>query len=396
MGGHPVNLFDRRHRKAGRGDVAGVQPEAVVEAEAEAIAAALRPPAAAPGGSAVRQAVPTVAVFRIALTATLGVAVAYLLVKTVVGVRDVLVLLVLAFVFALGLEPLVRALVRRGWRRLWAVTTVATGVALVVAGFLAAILPPIITQGTALVDNAPTYIRDLQSQDTAVGRLLGKYNVLDTLHNQFSSVAREAVSGALGIGGVVLGATASTLTVIVLTVYFLANMPAVKSSAWRMIPASRRQRVAELGDRIFDQVGGYILGNVITSVVAGAGTFVFLAIVHVPYPLALGIFVALFDLIPVVGSSIAGLVVTLVALTVSVPVAIASLIFYIAYRMFEDYLLNPRIMERTVSVPPFLTIVALLLGGALLGITGAFLAIPVAAALQLILVEVAWPKLDES
>jgi predicted PurR-regulated permease PerM len=104
--------------------------------------------------------------------------------------------------------------------------------------------------------------------------------------------------------------------------------------------------------------------------------------------------VAVFDLIPVVGSSIGGAIVSLVALTVSLPIAVVTLAYYIAFRLLEDYFVIPRVMERTVNVPPLLTIVALLLGGALAGIMGAFLAIPVAAAVQLLLREVIWPKLD--
>jgi predicted PurR-regulated permease PerM len=204
----------------------------------------------------------------------------------------------------------------------------------------------------------------------------------------------QAVGGVFGVGAAIAGATASVLTVGVLTVYFTANLPAIERAMWRMAPASRRPRVTELGERIFDQVGGYLLGNVITSVVAGAGTWVYLLIVGVPYPLALGIMVAVLDLIPVVGSTVGGFIVSLVALSVSVPIAIVTLAYYVVYRLLEDYLLSPRIMERTVDVPPLLTIVALLLGGALAGIVGAFLAIPVAAAVQLLLREVLWPRLD--
>jgi predicted PurR-regulated permease PerM len=149
-------------------------------------------------------------------------------------------------------------------------------------------------------------------------------------------------------------------------------------------------------DEIVRRVGGYVLGNVLTSVVAGLGTFVFLEIVGVPYPLALGLFVAVFDLIPIVGSTIAGAVVSLVALTVSTPVAIVTLLYYVAYRLAEDYLLVPRVMRSTVKVPAVVTIVALLLGGSLFGIVGALLAIPAAAVVHLVMAELVWPKLDRA
>jgi predicted PurR-regulated permease PerM len=333
-------------------------------------------------------------VFRVAVTAALGVAVAGLLVRTIAGFGGVLMLLVLAFVFALGLDPLVRYLVHHGWRRNWAVAAVATGVLLVLAGFLAAILPPIIDQTTQLVHQAPQFLAQIQDRHSRIGALMARFNVVSTVRNEVGPKAVQAVGGVFGVGAAIAGATASVLTVGVLTVYFTANLPAIERAMWRMAPASRRPRVTELGERIFDQVGGYLLGNVITSVVAGAGTWVYLLIVGVPYPLALGIMVAVLDLIPVVGSTVGGFIVSLVALSVSVPIAIVTLAYYVVYRLLEDYLLSPRIMERTVDVPPLLTIVALLLGGALAGIVGAFLAIPVAAAVQLLLREVLWPRLD--
>ena len=153
-------------------------------------------------------------------------------------------------------------------------------------------------------------------------------------------------------------------------------------------------RVILIGDEIFTKVGGYVLGNVLTSVIAGLGTFLWMIIFGIPYPVVLGLFVALLDLIPVVGSTIGGFVVTLVALTVSLPIAVATLGFYVGYRLAEDYLLVPRIMGRAVQVPAVVSVLAVLVGGTLLGIIGALVAIPTAAALRLWLDEVAFRRLD--
>jgi predicted PurR-regulated permease PerM len=147
-----------------------------------------------------------------------------------------------------------------------------------------------------------------------------------------------------------------------------------------------------LTDEVFERVGGFMLGNLVTSVVSGVGTYVWLTIFGVPYSLLLAVFVALFDLIPMVGSTIAGVVVSLVALTKGLPVAVATAAFYIIYRFLEDYLLNPRVMKHTVKVSPGLTIIATLIGGALLGLIGALVAIPVAATARLLLEEVAIPR----
>jgi predicted PurR-regulated permease PerM len=131
-------------------------------------------------------------------------------------------------------------------------------------------------------------------------------------------------------------------------------------------------------------------------VIAGLGTYIWMLAFGIPYPALLGLLVALLDLIPVIGSTIGGAIVTLVALTVSLPVAIATLAFYVGYRLAEDYLLVPRIMGRTVQVPAVVSVVAVLVGGALMGIIGALVAIPAAAALRLLLIEVIFRRLDTS
>jgi predicted PurR-regulated permease PerM len=161
------------------------------------------------------------------------------------------------------------------------------------------------------------------------------------------------------------------------------------------VPHSRRPRAILIGDEVYAKVGAYVFGNIVISVVAGVATFIWLVIFGVPYPLLLGIFVALLDLIPF-GSTVAGIVVAAVALTVSAPIAVATLGFYLVFRLAEDYLLIPKVIGRAVEVPAVVTLLAVLVGGALLGIVGALVAIPVAAAIQLCAQEVLFPRLDES
>lgn len=322
-------------------------------------------------------------------------AVTLLLVRILVDSGPALILIVVALVLALGLDPVVAALERRGVRRPVAVAVVVAGFLLVVAGFFAAVVPPIATQGQQLVANAPDYLRRLQDHSSLAGRLNDRYDLLTRVQRYVTSGGNALFSDVVGLGAAIFGAVASTLTVLVLSVYFLAGLPAIKRTVLRTVPRSSRPRAAELTDEIVRRVGGYVLGNVVTSGIAGLGTFVFLEIVRVPYPLALGLFVAVLDLVPVVGSTVAGAVVSLVALTVSIPVAVATLAYYIAYRLAEDYLLVPRIMRRTVNVPPVVTIVSLLIGGSLLGIVGALLAIPAAAVIELLLSSLVWPRLDK-
>jgi len=202
--------------------------------------------------------------------------------------------------------------------------------------------------------------------------------------------------GLLGAGQMVLSATAAAGTVLVLTIYFLADLPRIRQLLYRLIPARRRPRAILIGDEMFAKVGGFVLGNLLTSLIAGVSTYIWLLIFGVPYPLLLALMVAILDLVPIVGSTIGGIIVSLVALSVSLPVAVATVAFYIVFRLAEDYLLVPRIVGRVVQIPATVTFVAVLLGGAMLGIIGALIAIPVAAALRILLQETVFPRLDRS
>jgi predicted PurR-regulated permease PerM len=334
--------------------------------------------------------------FFVGMMAAAGVAVTYGLVELLIRARSVLVLIGLALFIAAGLDPAVSWLTRRRLPRWSAVIVILLIVAGVVAGFVAAAIPPLTTQVTALVHELPHYMTTLRDHNSEVGRLNTRFHVEERLSQLLSTKGTALVGGVLGAGELVLSAASSMLVVIVLVVYFLAAMPHIKLFFYRLAPQSRRARVILIGDEIFDKVGGYMLGNFLTSLIAGIGTWAWLEIFGIPYPLLLGLLVALLDLIPVIGSTVGGAVVSLVALTVSLPVAIATLVFYVGYRLAEDYLIVPRIMGRTVEVPAVVTVVAVLVGGALMGLIGALVAIPAAAALRLLLHEVTFRRLDAS
>jgi predicted PurR-regulated permease PerM len=348
------------------------------------------------GDAATARPWPPRRVFATAFNAAVAFVLAYASLRAIGEVASELILIVLALVFALGLDPVVSWLVSHGWRRGLGVAAVAAGFVLLVVTAFVVIVPLIVTQVQELLRAVPGLLQQLKDQSSTLGRLNQRYHVLDNLRDQVSGQGGIPLGGVLDVGVTVFGTLAAAVTVLVLTIYLLTNLPAIRAALYRLVPASRRPRVQELGDQISGRVGGYVLGNLITSGVAGLSTVVFLAIVHVPFALALGVLVAVLDLIPVIGAPLAGLLVTLVALTVSTPVALACLVFYVLYQLFENYLLVPRIMNRTVDVPPVLAIVALLIGGGLLGIVGAFLAIPAAAAVQLIVTRVVWPRLDAS
>jgi predicted PurR-regulated permease PerM len=334
--------------------------------------------------------------FMIGLTAAFGVAVAYGLIELTIRARSVLIIIGLAMFIAAGLDPIVGWLVRHRMPRWAAVLTVIVCGLGVLAAFLAAAIPPLANEATALAHQIPHYMHDLQNRNSQLGKLNIKYHIQNHLTSLVSKGSGSLVGGVLGAGALVISTVSAILAIIVLSIYFLAGLPQIKVFAYRLVPHSRRPRVILIGDEILAKVGGYVLGNFITSVIAGIGTYLWLLAWGVPYPLLLGMFVALLDLIPVIGSTIGGVIVSLVALTVSLPVALATLAFYVGYRLAEDYLIVPRIMGRTVQVPAIVSLVAVLIGGVLLGIVGALIAIPVAAAVRLLLQEIAFHRLDRS
>jgi predicted PurR-regulated permease PerM len=333
--------------------------------------------------------------FYIGLTASAGVAVTYGAVRLLGSLSSVLVLIGVAFFLALGLEPAASWFVNRKLPR-WAATTLVFAIFLAMVGaFVAAAVPPLAQQASELIKQAPHYLQQAQDHSSAIGRLNERFHVQQRITDTINGSGGSVVNHVVSAGSAVFGAVADSLVVIVLTVYFLVDMPRIRTNLYRLVPHSRRPRAILIGDEVFAKVGAYVLGNVLISVIAGAATFVWLMAFDVPYPLLLGIFVALLDLVPVVGSTIAGVVVAAVALTVSLPVCIETTVFFVVFRLLEDYLLVPRIIGRAVKVPALITVVAVLIGGALLGIVGALVAIPIAAALLLLTQEVLYPRLDE-
>ncbi len=331
--------------------------------------------------------------FFVGLTGALGVAVAYLLARGLADVTSVLVIIGLALFIAIGLNPILDFLMRHGLRRGFAVAIVTLAFVLVIAGFVLAAVSPLSHEVTTLVKQYPTYKANLIAGKGWAGKLAVRFHLTDYL--QGKSKIRLPAGGVLGAGKEILSLGVATISVAVLTIYFLIALPGVKRLWLSLVPRSRRERTSLLTDEVFSRVGGFMLGNLVTSLVSGVGTYIWLLIFGVPYALLLAIVVALFDLIPRVGSTIAGAIVTLVALSVSIPIGIATLAFYIVYRYLEDYLLNPRVMKHTVKVTPGLTIIATLIGGALLGLIGALVAIPVAATIHLLLDEVAIPRQNQ-
>ena len=332
---------------------------------------------------------------RLGFLGALGVFAALLLVRLIVAAAPILLLIGIALFLAVGLDPVVSWLQRHGFRRGLAVLVTVTVVLVFVGGFLATAVPPLVEQGTELVDELPGYIDDLNRSSNLFREVDDRLAITERIESLTSGEGEAAAADTeevVGVAKVVFGALASTLTVLVLSLYFLGAFPRLKHAAYRLVPRSRRSRFALLSDEILARIGSYLLGNLATSFVAGLVAYIFFRLVGVPYPLPLAMFVALTDMIPLVGATIGAAVSSLVAFGVTVPIGLVTVGYFVIYQQFENFILVPRVMARAVDVSPIATVVAVLIGASLLGVFGAILAVPIAASIQIIGREIVLPR----
>lgn len=327
----------------------------------------------------------------------LGLLTAYWLFQQVVHVGNIVMMVVVAMFLAAGLNPLTEWFERRGLRRSWAVLAVIVLVLAGIAGFVAAIVPVISEQVAALTRNAPGWL-DMLLENERIQELNEDYDIVDKAKDYIADgdFAGKAFGGVLGFGLAVVNALFNAFVITVLTLYFLASLNTTKGALYQLAPASRRDRVTKLGDEVLRGIGGYVSGAFVVAVCASLCSLVFLPIVGLgDYAVALSFVVGLLSLIPMVGATIALVIVSAIGLTVSVGVGIACVVYYTAYQQVENYLIYPRVMQRSVDVPGSVTVVAALFGGALFGVVGALMAVPTAAAILLLTREVVIRRQDQ-
>ena len=319
-----------------------------------------------------------------------GALLAYWLGGLILQAGSVIILIVVALFIAFGLNPVVRWLVNRGIRRSYSVLIVALGFIAALALFVLAIAPVVADQIAALTDNAPGWFDQLQNNQQ-IQRLDEKYDLISKAQDYVTSgnLTQQLFGGVLGVGLAILAALGNAFIVIVLTLYFLASLDSVKHGLYRLAPASRRARVESLGDRILEGIGGYVSGAFVVAMAAGLSTLVFLFIVGLgDYAVALAVVVAILDVIPMIGATLGAVVVSAIALATDVKTGIICIIFFLVYQQVENYLIYPRVMSKSVDIPGSVTVIAALVGASLLGVIGALLAIPTAAAILLLVREV--------
>lgn len=329
--------------------------------------------------------------FQLGFLAAAGALTAYWLGTQIMAIGHILVLIIVSMFLAAGLDPLVTWITRRSIRgqhlkRHWAVLAVITLVIGTLALFVAAIVPVIGDQVALITRHAPDWLDQL-TNNKQIREWNRDYDLIDKAKAYVSdgNFTKNVFGGVLGFGLAVLSLVGNAFIVVVLTLYFLASLDATKDALHDLAPASQRDRVRELTDKIFASIGGYVSGAFVVALCAGFTSLIFLFAVGLgQYAVALAFTVALLDIIPMIGATIGAVIVTGIGFATDVKIGVACAVFYLIYQQVENYFIYPKVMKRSVDVPGSVTVIAALIGTALLGVTGALLAIPTASAILLL------------
>ena len=328
-----------------------------------------------------------------AILVVLGIILAAIvMIEVVQAARGVLIWIGVAVFLALALNPAVEWLLSRGVpRRGLAVTIVFVGAILAVAALAATIIPSLVTEVNDFADAVPDYVEDLTAGRGRLGFLEREYQITERVRE---AIENGGASRVLGLSGTAVAITKSVVTAIVatLTIAFLTLFMLLEGPRWierfySLLPEGRQPRWRRIGGEINRTVAGYVTGNLTISLIAGIVSTLVLSIVGVPYALALGLLVAILDLIPLAGATIAAIAVSTVAFLDSTQSGIIVLVFFILYQQLENHVLQPVVYGRTVQLSPLAVLIAVLIGAELAGVIGALAAIPVAGTIQVIFVD---------
>jgi predicted PurR-regulated permease PerM len=328
-----------------------------------------------------------------AVLVVLGVIVAAAAVLQVLWVtRDVLIWVLIALFLAMALNPAVEWLVEHGVRRRGlAVGIVFVGAILVVIGISATFIPTLIREVNDFVDAVPGYVDDLTKGRGRLGFLERDYQIVEKIRD---AIEKSGAAGVLGLSTTALSVTKSivnavvaVITIAFLTLFMLLEGPRWVERLYSLLPEHSQPRWRKVGRDIYRTVGGYVTGNLAISVVAGVASTTVLLILDVQYAVALGLLVALLDLIPLAGATIAAVIVSTVGFLDSVTTGIILVVFFVLYQQLENQVLQPLVYGRTVRLSPLIVLIAVLMGAKLAGIIGALGAIPIAGAIQVLILD---------
>ncbi|HEX6501390.1 MAG TPA: AI-2E family transporter [Micromonosporaceae bacterium] len=335
------------------------------------------------GGSAEPVSLRTV--YRYGVAAGLGLLTVWLGYLSVRLVANVLVQIAIAVFIAVSLDPAVRWMIGRGVKRSQAVAIIFIVAFAVVAGFLALIIPPMVKQGTSLASDFPGYLEHLRQRSPSLAALEDRFNLQSRIDRFARTAPTQLSKEALGFSQRFFGALVSFLLVIVLTVYVMADLPRLRRGLVRLFPKRNRPRVGEAVNVVIDKVGAYMIGNIIISVIAGTAAFIAMIALRIPFAGPLAFLVAITDLIPMIGATLGAVTCVIVAFATTdlIPTLILAA-FFIGYQQAENYVIAPRVLRGTVDMPALAVLLAALLGGSVLGLVGALMAIPFAAAVKVL------------
>jgi predicted PurR-regulated permease PerM len=343
------------------------------------------PAPGAEGGTGARPAL----MFRWGVYVSLGVLAVLAAAAALYTTRAVLVRVLIALFIAISLDPAVRALTRRGMRRSLAVLVIFLIAGGLVAAFLVSVIPAMVHQFQALVHDFPGYIASLSDRSARFRQLTDRFHLTSKVQDLLGSLPGKLGGGVLGFTRRLFGALFDTLTVVVLAIYFMADIPRLRHNAMRLFPRARRAQAGRVADVMVDKVGSYMIGNLLISLAAGLASFAVFATLGMPFAVPLAFAVAVCDLIPMIGATLGAVVCVLAALLTTElwPTTVVVAIFFLVYQQVENYLIAPRILRSTVSLSAAAVLLAGLIGGTVLGLIGALMAIPVAAGLKVVLAE---------
>ncbi|MDI6023348.1 AI-2E family transporter [Leucobacter sp. UT-8R-CII-1-4] len=340
--------------------------------------------------------------FRLGFTITLGV-LAAILVGQMFGQLSVIIMYVVGGLFiALALDPLVTKLERHGIKRPMGIAIVFASFILIVGGILAIVIPMIANQIAVLITTAPKYFVDVQHQEWYLflqerfGNFVDFGGLLETAQNLIGKPENWAqLAGGVWQAGIgIANGLTATIVVLILSLYFLSSLQATKRAFYSVIARSKRAKVIDITEQITASVGGYVNGMVLLALINSVLGFIMMSIVSVPFAGLVAVGVFLLALIPLIGSVLATVLVSVVALFNSPTTALIAAVYYLIYMQLESYVLTPRVMNRVVSVPGALVVIGALAGGTLLGLLGALISIPVTAMVLMIIKQVWVPRQD--
>ncbi|WP_221584192.1 AI-2E family transporter [Microbacterium sp. G2-8] len=341
--------------------------------------------------------------FRLGFLATLGVGLAFILLQSISSLSTVLLYIGTALFLSLGLDPVVSWLERRRFPRWAAVVTAIIGVLAAFTGILLIVIPVLIEQISQLVTRV-TFMLNRSGWQTDFEVWIGDTfpnldvpvvfdAVNDWLTSNLFSITENLVSVTVGVANGMFGA----LIILILTIYLTASTPSLKSAIYQIVPASRRAGFTHIAEQITDSVGYYVMGQVTLAAINGVLSAIMLSIIGAPFPMVLAVIAFLGSMIPLVGTVTGSTIIVLVCLLPNVgdtTTALIAGIYYLVYMQLEAYVFSPRIMSRAVSVPGGVVVIAALSGGALLGLLGALIAIPVAASILIVYRQVLIPRMN--